>query len=299
MNSDLIFYDQKGILPSPKAKTIDDFLSEADHKYRLLEQFKSNPHSLVEGDYSLEALDETNHYFFVQKFMTEPFPALVSGRETFKRLYSSDSFPKKLLYSRNILGSFFYLDRKKPFSVPIIVLQDKIEDRQEAVAHENIHVARSQWNTFYSKIKAGILEEAMAYTSHNLPEETTKKILPFGISYSLVESFSPLTLLAMGILGYTLFGPKGILYGATFEIFTSLLASGTLSLPILKTKNLMEKCQDEKINPHYLLLRSNPFEFTLRKPIEEQIAQKEGVKWDIIRTRLNIPKTELISRILT
>ncbi|MFH1589733.1 MAG: hypothetical protein ABIB43_04165 [archaeon] len=40
-----------------------------------------------------------------------------------------------------------------------------------------------------------------------------------------------------------------------------------------------------------MLLRAKPGEFKSEPSLKKQIAQKEGVKWDVMRTRLNISKS--------
>ena len=61
---------------------------------------------------------------------------------------------------------------------------------------------------------------------------------------------------------------------------------------LIRGKKLLQKGEEEGINMHYLYLRSDFREYSLRKPLEKQIAKKEGIKWDVIRTRLGIDKTK-------
>ncbi len=292
MNHELSQYDRQGLIPSRGVKTVDEYLREAEQKRGLLEKLQERPHELIEGKFQIETLTGKSLDQFVRKFDTVPLPAIVAGKADFKRIYTAESLRHKLTYYVTfgaIDGGFLQPDKKIKLFVPIIVDSQAKEKKEAFIAHEAVHSLRNQWQTFFSDAKTRSLEETMAYLSDKSATETAYMTLQGGVAYSILNSFMlrlPLTIGA-AVMGYASHGWAG---GAVGLLYLPALDLINTVPQLLNAERIMKKGFKEGINPNYLFLRANLNEFNLRQSLEEQIAKKQGVKWDVMRATLDIQK---------
>ncbi|GEM_PF-4970702 len=293
MNSDVVYYDRMGIVPSRGIIDISGYLREAEQKCRMLDKLQSSPNDLIKGNFRVETVSGENSEKFVHKFDTLPLPAIVAERKDFKKMYKSASLRYRLSYYVTLGradGTVVYPDKTVRLKVPIIVDTHKKDELENRIIHETVHSVRSQWKTFLGDARTRGLEETMAYIVDSSPQETAQLISILGTAYSSLAALltAPILVLAITAYGYKSFGwVGGVLSAVSLPAFDLIRTVPKLR----KAKKLMLKGFEEGVNLNYLFLRADVSEFNLKQRFEEQIARKQGVKWEVIRTRLGISKS--------
>jgi hypothetical protein len=316
MNNEIVQYDKQGFIPSRDVKDIAGYLRESERKDNLLRSLKDNSQSVLMGNYRVAVLTSENLDAFIRKFDTQPFPVIVAEKKDFKEIYCADSPRSEFSYYGTLgstAGSTIRPDKSLNLVIPII--STSISEHEQVMAHENVHALREQWGSSDAGIVAimrsrledvvqgvvqnMVLEEAMAYVAHQPADTTAKDFVRTCAVYTTIYPLFFAPLLAPVLYPFYMVSKDNHFLGehtAMKLVFLApVLADAALNLAVLpsaiKAKKLMEKGKTENINPHYLFLRTNPNEFILKKPLEEQIAGKKGVRWDVIRARLGISKS--------
>jgi len=156
--------------------------------------------------------------------------------------------------NKNVAGTLGIAHRTRENNMPLSLLV-KMRHMREHLAHESIHVIRLQWKT--DDLDHDV-EEIMAYNVFTPKKEYHRRIR------------KP--------------------YVAFMKEFVKLYHRELDTAPLRYAVQLLQKGEAEGINMNYIFLRACFREFNLSEPLEEQIAGKEGVKWDVIRQRLDITK---------
>lgn len=183
------------------------------------------------------------------------------------------------------------LKGKKKIDIPVIFSkknEDKNLKKFKAI-HENVHAIRREWRVD----SLNFLKEELygfSYIPKKLSELRPRKIKSwkmgcvggvYGLLYGIGLGLNTPYLLA---LAYSLY-PLGLVY--------PIVAGATLGMAyskyyFRKIKKFVKKCEEENINPYYLMLRSNIEEFNLKKSIRKQIERKakHKLRFKIIELRL-------------
>ena len=306
MMSDVVEYDKMGFVPSVKVETLDGYLRESEMKQELMEKSETSPESYVGGECRVKRLQGNALEHFCNRFKTNPFPTVFVPRDVLRKKKKSSFGNKSFLRTD---GTIFYLEEGLRLRVPIVAndtssYEDSLEEF--CIMHESLHSIRDQWRTklFY---REGMVEEAMAYLVHTSPEFTRDRLVKFGMKYSSGETLAsiPFCLMGGGVglinsLSNGVYFDQGLLSGIcvgggsvlTFGLAVLCFNYAALVPRLIKGKKLIQKGLDEKVSMSYLFLRSNFHEFNLEQSLEEQIARKKGVRWDVMRIRCGIDKAK-------
>jgi len=289
MDSDVTHFDELGFIPSNKLGSIDEYLVESEMKESLFEKFKAENHEIQIADCSKDM-----RMRFYEKFMTYPFPMIVTGKKDFAKVLSrytlATGIAAKILPG-GVRGTTIELSKDPQLSIPI-GFGTRYLPTDEVIAHESVHAIRSQWNRM--TVMGHYYEEVMAYFSDDNHEETRRVFLPFSVAVNIFDPLVSNVAIAgvMCAAAYAITRSDAILpaYITASALNIGVMTAGTLQKSI-KTIRLMDRADDEGLNMDYLLLRTNPGEYSLKKKISEQIRQNQGLRWDIIRTRLGYARS--------
>ncbi len=294
MQNEIIQYDRMGFVPSRSVKCIDDYLREAEKKQRILDDFQTGrviyPFA---SDYEVRSLHVNSQEYFEEKFNTLPLPALLFEEGTMRRALKSRSIKDALTYSDSKEGGTVCIDKETGFRLPVIE-KERTSSLHGSIEHETIHAIRCQW---YSnpllRHSQCLSEEVMAYNALSRTADMMDRSLWFDHMLWAYSNFCNLKRLLPPLVGAgtaVAYG-SGWIGGAAVFLFIPISEAIAMNLQVNRGIKLMEKSQDEGLNFHYLYLRSGLYELGLSSPLEEQIAKKEGTKWDVIRTRLGISES--------
>jgi hypothetical protein len=300
MDRDSAYFDRHGILPSPSVATLDDYLREAEAKLATMARVHSDPDRYFGSGSSIYHADGNLKAVFVQRFETEPLPNVLIEKKNIKKVMFKKSIGAGIAASLtlgNIGGSILGIEGMQ---FPYLDKDTRL-DKADAALHESIHAFRSQWQTKKVDRKFMGFEEVIAYTSDQDAADAREIIPIFGLLYSVM---SPVTgswpvIAGGGIwMGISTASEYGVLAGISTGVVGALLylgfAVGMELIDIMPKvshyKRVYDQGKGEGLNMDYMILRTNSTEFSLSKPLEEQIAYKEGIRWDVIRGKCGIAK---------
>lgn len=287
-------------MPSPKVRTISDYLAEAEAKLNLMGKITSNPVPYFGAGSSVYIPEGRLVDQFIERFETLPLTTIEIKNENVARALAKEGLAGVLASfgASGIEGSTLNVEG---MCIPY-VNKEHSKGRQGISIHESVHAIRRQWQPFIPHKLYLHFEEILAYST-NESIETAHKILsvPGSITYSFLQALtSSLPVIAVGgVLGGmdiakdygTSQGVSGgIMVGVVILGMSSAIGIGLTMPGIIRYNSLARKAKEEGFNIDYLALRTNPSEFSLNKTLEEQLASKQGVRWDILRDKYGIAK---------
>jgi hypothetical protein len=311
---DIIYFDRRGFVASLTCKTMDNYLKEAEAKANLLRRFEDHPEQVMQEngfrhDFQVAiASYEFNEQFF-QKTMTSTLPGIVTSTQTY------ESMGKSTKTSGGTIKSVCDESTGVSTWLPIFWNDGSLTktDISEILTHETIHCIRNQGGL----IKYLGSEEVMAYhcstkSSKSIDElAASKKVF---MTHGEGDYLRDLREYRAGLAGF-LFSICTVLASAEYlairavtledgPLLGNLFAAPlvTLIFPALdyhltlykesregkRVAELIKRCDSEGLNPFYVYLRSNPREFSSRKPIRDQIAKSKNPRFQVMATRLEL-----------
>jgi len=159
---DVVFFDEKGMVPSSSVKTIDDYLSESEKKWALIEAFRADPQKffaeqtgIVDLEIELVEADQYNVELFQWMAHTTPFPRLRVSQGDFRRVsleYRWRKCPRlaETLNRTTKLGSLgdgtIISFTKDGVQVKLPIINNEAGPQEGyLILHETIHAIREQY----------------------------------------------------------------------------------------------------------------------------------------------------------
>jgi hypothetical protein len=286
---EIIRYDRMGFIPSRYVETLDDYKQESREKLFFLLKIKDSPEKVLYEKFGkrlkVELYEPPNWLKddFKEVTLTDTWPGVITTNSELGKI--TTKYAKNALIIFSPLFPFLLfdvlfgaegraLDFGEKISIPIITYEENNYSIEEKYTHELIHGVRDQFTS-----KPG---EFYAYKVQDKINNAKKfSALKDGVDY-------------------------GLIYTMTFGFNTPLIAASCLLSPLLlftalgiipitaysfhrtdkKFEKFIRKCENEKLNPYYLILRSDLKEYKMNKSITEQLKEKNGLRWDIIRLRV-------------
>jgi hypothetical protein len=311
VNPDITWFDSCGILPSHSVRSVDEYLRESEAKLRTIEDVTGDPERYFGRGSSVFKPNAAARDYLLRKYETNPPSCLLVSTDIIIRAIEKRvTNPGRLIDLRWVKGTILEMNNM------VFPLIDGAKftnpDRASCTAlHETIHAIRTQWKqtSKFSYLEEVIcygvgadidlLNQGVTYAELN-PDNNQLKYIGMDYSRFIIRSALPsLTrpCLLAGLTGLLMAQNPGVGIAAGAVAF--LLLGANLMHDTYSDMRTVNKCQklinaggQEGLNMNYMILRTNPDEFNLKQPLIEQIAEKEGVRWDIIRNRYDIPKSE-------
>ena len=158
--------------------------------------------------------------------------------------------------------------------MPLITYTELSYSTEEKYVHELVHSIKSQFSL-------SLLDEVYAFKIQNRVNDTNefsalKTGVIYGTSYMILGYNTPLFAASCLLSPLFLCAPLSIVPLTAYCFYKTNK----------KFEKFVKKCKSEKLNPYYLLLRSDLSEYELNRPIRDQLKTKKGLRWDIIRLRM-------------
>jgi hypothetical protein len=284
---EILRYDRRGFIPSPATTTLREYLVESRAKERLFADVREEVRrkfSRLEGElYEPPSYLKKEFYQVTAtqaawpgiKFSWRGYSAFVrSAFLKWKNLAEVALFPTLLLprlWSAGTIVKFEKYGQK--LWIPIL----SPSQHEWAYFHELAHVLKRQFQPY------GWLSEEMTCDGIGMRVfgvELTRlggRPLAFARSFSWMYGLNTPAVIASTFCPYLLPASLG-------AVLTLTLARGYAA--VRKFRKFVRKCEAERLNPYYLALRSRLGEYDLGRPIREQLARAKGLRWEIMRLRM-------------
>jgi hypothetical protein len=281
----ILEFDRKGFVPSKKTKDIGQYLWESRTKLAMLEDIRADP-----SDFAKEQLGK--------KYDVEVVEATKTWKELFFDVFETEVLPAILLkpkqYQRQLIHQHMFAPGSEGTIIPfkrdgvklwLPLLKNKEYDGEKEgykVGHETVHGVRQQieegrlLNHHRDIFSYLFVEETIAYnfsSDGDIPSNQETQIY--------LKIFPPMVA-ALSIWPVLLMIP----YTAPMSIGTYASAIATSIYFGCKTSNFYKKCAKEGLNPNYIFLRSNPHEFSKKKPIIDQLENGKNLRFQIMFEQL-------------
>ena len=284
----IIYYDKLGFIPSENLKIPEDYLEESKKKYELLMELENS--DILRSEEGVEVrVYKPNLQLqkeFYRKTLTKTWPGIIVKKPHFHKFSLKNLVRHKSLLLKSLIFPLSFADlfsaegtigrmRKKDIElhVPLLLTPSSI-DKDFCYLHELIHSIKFQHNSSDELVPYRIPGDLLGINTFNHIYHSE------WFSYAKLGLNTPL--LTLSFL-FPLTSPFYIPSLCSFSVIGGYIRARR---KFKKFDRFVEKCEKEGLNPYYLLLRSDLSEYDLSKDIYEQLKKKKGLRWEIIRVRL-------------
>lgn len=288
IKNDIIRFDEVGLIPTKRVKTLDEHLRQAERDLETLQTLQTNPESYIPkiGNFKLVYCSKEIQEEFYKRFLTKIRPGISADRD-FTKIRESQMTPiskwvNKTTQFGKVDGTIYNLGTKEnPIQVSLISESEKSSRNNDTLlAHEMVHCIRNSWNT---SPKSHFAEETLAYCCLDKNEKVTNIMLrTFPVIHAGITMFIPVT--AIAAIAYAKMSESAL-------IGTGLAYAGILLKEAIygrKTANFFNRASEEGLNPYYLFTHSEPGEYSQSCTITEQLQKSTNPRFQIMATRLGL-----------
>jgi hypothetical protein len=282
----IIGYDRKGFVPSEGIKTLEEYVQESKQKESFLSELRDNLDQVLYeklGEEFNAKLYEPPKWVrerFEEITATEIWPGIITTElgaitiKAYKKGIIKWSFLFPLLFFKLLTPAGKSICLREKINVPTIERYAFDASKKELYIHELTHAMRDQFTKkIFDEISAFKFQDKINNT-HTF--SSIEWGLEYGFGYSVLGYNTPL------LVASVLFNP--LLLCAPFGIVP--VTACYFYKEAKKFDKFIDRCEQEGLNPWYLLLRSDVHEYKLDERISEQLEKKEGLRFEIMRMRI-------------